>query len=833
MARLIVHEAGEVRVVPLGTERVMVGRAEETDVRIDDAAASRRHCVVEPHGNGYVVRDLGSKNGTFISRTRVEAHELEHGDEIVIGHVRIRFDAEPIGLEEESALPAGAAAEEKGAAPVAPAQFVLVFSEQDGSKRRFELVEPVISIGRHNSNSVVLANEAVSNHHCELRRREDGAHEIIDLGSKNGTWVNGEPVRRHLLVHGDDLTVGGVLLRYRKIGEPEPQRPSAAPLSIPEATVSALYGAPPTSALTVALYILVGVIVLAGGAFAAYQYVRTTRTRPPAPTGNLVRENPSFEDQFLESSTIPGWTLWAADGDRVTMDSTSAADGKQAARIDLAPDRDATAPARLISNAPHAVSAGDTCELTAQARRVRGESGWAAVQVVLHSSRHSDVRVLYTSPLRKVTDTWSTVRLVFSVPSWADRAHVGCVAYGRSLATAFDNVSLRLIADAKPLPTLALPQMSVTVGPGGQFTIVQQGQPVIWSAFPALFDATGRMLSRPDLCATTEFVGLSDGSLVVRPAFLDLSTGEVVDTPFIMTAASDALQITLPAVQSLGRPVASLGLAWECSSSHLRNGVALSFQDTHAQYRRPFAATPGVRAVSLDGADSLHILFQEPGELSAVQQDGGAVRVVARWTSPTVEPQVAVRTHERRLVAQVERLLRDAANDEAQGRLGSALNACQMVLAQAFYLQGPAEEARARIQRLRSVAEADLKAVAESFQRARVTLNDEDFADAAARGERLARAFEGTEFGQRAQALLQDVDNSRTRAHERRTETEASRLLEQGRAFLQGGQVFIARHFFETVTEKFPNTEWSRIAEETLDQIELHQDAGPARGPRR
>jgi hypothetical protein len=75
--------------------------------------------------------------------------------------------------------------------------------------------EPV-TIGRLPQCDVTLADPNVSRRHAEVRRAEDGieGHLLIDLGSTNGTKVNGIGIRSHRLQHGDEITVGSTKLRY-------------------------------------------------------------------------------------------------------------------------------------------------------------------------------------------------------------------------------------------------------------------------------------------------------------------------------------------------------------------------------------------------------------------------------------------------------------------------------------------------------------------------------------------------------------------------------------------------------------------------------------------
>lgn len=79
--------------------------------------------------------------------------------------------------------------------------------------RRFELEEPVVWVGRDRSNAVQLHDSEVSRIHAELRRTEQG-YTIRDLGSSNGTFVNGRRVHEQPLRSGDQLQLGRSLLLF-------------------------------------------------------------------------------------------------------------------------------------------------------------------------------------------------------------------------------------------------------------------------------------------------------------------------------------------------------------------------------------------------------------------------------------------------------------------------------------------------------------------------------------------------------------------------------------------------------------------------------------------
>lgn len=83
--------------------------------------------------------------------------------------------------------------------------------------REYTLTGETITIGRATDNQVVLSDPLVSRHHARLEWA-DGAYHIVDLGSANGTQINGveiEPKEQHLLKEGDNIAIGGFSLALR------------------------------------------------------------------------------------------------------------------------------------------------------------------------------------------------------------------------------------------------------------------------------------------------------------------------------------------------------------------------------------------------------------------------------------------------------------------------------------------------------------------------------------------------------------------------------------------------------------------------------------------
>jgi pSer/pThr/pTyr-binding forkhead associated (FHA) protein len=79
---------------------------------------------------------------------------------------------------------------------------------------RIPVGEDPVTIGRLPECDIVLADTKVSRRHAEIRRDGASGVSVVDLNSTNGTMVNGAGVRERVLTDGDQITVGGTVLRY-------------------------------------------------------------------------------------------------------------------------------------------------------------------------------------------------------------------------------------------------------------------------------------------------------------------------------------------------------------------------------------------------------------------------------------------------------------------------------------------------------------------------------------------------------------------------------------------------------------------------------------------
>ncbi|MFE4795138.1 FHA domain-containing protein [Streptomyces sp. NPDC056708] len=178
-----------------------VGRDPMSDIVIDDARVSWHHAVLRPVADHWSLEDEDSTNGTYTEGRRIHESGVGPGSVIRFGHPADGPCAVLIG----QGPPASALhpADRPSAVSVPAAT---------GTFRQPTVVRPRpvhnVSIGRSADNDLVVDDLTVSHRHAELRAHPDGTYEIVDLGSYNGTYLNGQLVGRAPVAAGDIVGIG-------------------------------------------------------------------------------------------------------------------------------------------------------------------------------------------------------------------------------------------------------------------------------------------------------------------------------------------------------------------------------------------------------------------------------------------------------------------------------------------------------------------------------------------------------------------------------------------------------------------------------------------------
>ncbi|MER5779702.1 FHA domain-containing protein [Streptomyces sp. NPDC002039] len=241
-----------------------LGRDPQGDVVIDDARVSWRHATISWNGRGWGIEDHGSTNGTYVHGARVQQAELVPGTPVHLGnatdgprlnpsaaaapqpvahqapaHQAPAYQGQAAGYEAPARQqPQQEAWQQQPAQQQAQPQFPQQhIPQQQGDARPAQgagagqgdrspttfhqlALGHVMRIGRALENELVVSDLQVSRNHAEFRSMPGGRFEIRDLGSHNGTYVNGQPLAKSgTAVLGPNDIVGVGHSTFRIIGD--------------------------------------------------------------------------------------------------------------------------------------------------------------------------------------------------------------------------------------------------------------------------------------------------------------------------------------------------------------------------------------------------------------------------------------------------------------------------------------------------------------------------------------------------------------------------------------------------------------------------------------
>lgn len=195
-----------------------IGRSPDNQIYIPERHVSRQHAVISFRDGVFMLSDLGSANGTFVNDKKLsDPFPLAHGDVIRLYVPVLHFSAIVTEQEKEHARLTGTLI-----VPVrAGGQPALHITSGPQEGAVIALLTPRVTIGRATRDAtwdIALQDRAVSRPHCVLALDESGLWTILDLGSANGTLLNGVPISTETpqpLQDGAVITIGETTLLFR------------------------------------------------------------------------------------------------------------------------------------------------------------------------------------------------------------------------------------------------------------------------------------------------------------------------------------------------------------------------------------------------------------------------------------------------------------------------------------------------------------------------------------------------------------------------------------------------------------------------------------------
>jgi ABC-type multidrug transport system ATPase subunit/pSer/pThr/pTyr-binding forkhead associated (FHA) protein len=193
-----------------------VGRDPGCDIVAAHRSVSRKHGEFTFADGSWTYRDLESANKSWVAGRAVIEVPIRADTEIALGRdtklvLQIRLaSSDLVPGHGQPAVPS------MTPGPVRPAA-----SGQAAQPQALSVIQRQLSIGRDPGNDIVINDLQVSRSHASIRRRSNDQFELVDLGSTNGTFLNGRRVAAARLREGDLISVGGHVFRFAAGGVQE------------------------------------------------------------------------------------------------------------------------------------------------------------------------------------------------------------------------------------------------------------------------------------------------------------------------------------------------------------------------------------------------------------------------------------------------------------------------------------------------------------------------------------------------------------------------------------------------------------------------------------
>src|SRR5437763_66821 len=185
--------------LPNSRSVTLIGSRKQARLQLISSTVSQNHALIVNADSGPYIRDLASREHTFVNGIQVREGPLTDGDEIQIGRFTFRFNESPQTQPIEAVRNLKAAKSAKIAV--------------EGSDVSFPIDGKSVLIGRRETCDISLQEESASTSHAIIFEM-DGHRYLRDLASRTGTFVNGKQVHQVELMPGDEIKVGETTMQY-------------------------------------------------------------------------------------------------------------------------------------------------------------------------------------------------------------------------------------------------------------------------------------------------------------------------------------------------------------------------------------------------------------------------------------------------------------------------------------------------------------------------------------------------------------------------------------------------------------------------------------------
>ncbi len=781
-----------------------IGRGRKNTIALDYDEVSGTHLRLDWDDDAYTLVDEDSTNGTLVNGMWVKTARLKHGDEIEVGPIGMLFLEKAKGREElEKRFLSRKHTREAG--------FSLV--DAGNLSSRHPVSSLPFEIGSSGSNHLVATDDTVSTSHARLVRDQKTLY-VEDLGSTNGTYLNGHLVKRARIGHGDELSFGNAVFFLKNDEFPLPEE-EETPAGARQKRI-VLYG---------------GVLAVAAVLLVALFLVLDMMERKPGVAetdGNLLSENPGFE-AAIAGDKLPGWDLEKTAGHEFLLDYKAGLDGSAAVRISAAEGSPPSASAWCRGREKVKAKEGEALEFSCGARS-SSLTGAAGIRIRWLSDRGAQVDEEY-SDLLTGTNGWVHIRTCLKVPQGAAAAAMDLFVLGRSGTVWFDNARVARAEQGRKgreKTVLADKRLSASFTGRGIWSLAAEGETKISGGRFLVASSSGACAGSQETCLPARGYPKAGRGFVLRAEIVALPGGFPVPFEESAEVRDEGLSLSYRFDPGLGlRRGDAAAVAFSLPPSFAKWGVtAVTDSGETALPFKGFAPLKDVKGLIFrDSKDVLRLRlgapasvrgFERAGMLNLVlgfrlgsRDEGRLGEILLEWSLPPG-----------RVEARGLELLEAAHSRLSSGELGLALAAFEKVrdeFAELKHLADPAVQNIARLTEAATGRKLEIEAAVESLA---AGADKKALEDLLFKARDFGRKFAGSRFAADAEALETRAADAYAASSGSEPFRRHLKLYRDARAAFDSEDWTEAVRLLNEICDSLEDTPMVPVSQEFLDSIE-------------
>ncbi|MBI4834358.1 MAG: FHA domain-containing protein [Planctomycetes bacterium] len=624
------------------------------------------------------------------------------------------------------------------------AQIIL---RQDNRDEVIELTKPILSVGRTKDNDIVIRGDAISRRHCEIRQTDDG-YNVIDLGSRNGTHVNGARVTEQKLAMGDRITIGDAVIIFEK---ELPRQDMAVDKQLVKADNFII----PTKASHFFILLSAGIAVLVIIGIFMWRTNRTNEISHET-EGNLLKATSSFEGGTLPAA----WTMPVQPGSKAMVTSEAKHIGNYSLLLEhgsaLAPFINCAYEKIIIPKNAASVTFGGWIKSDPFNKSASGfKMEWF---------RQNETKSFLESYSDLVIpkDRWQEASVTMPVPPEAALMQLSCLVAGPGGKIYFDDLKLaasELGSDSDVfLFNKSTDELKITGYYNGSWSMVRKNSDLL-ARDANLFIKSEAGLGQQSFSAQN-----TPAKKNARKIFFP-DTKEWLDYELELGTSLDALSVRyfIP-FQALSLKMDEVYLKFYIPTQIINNKIKIRGTDLKEVSYRETINEESVSRIELPTGDNMLVIKYPVALDVSIKLQGDEIEIsqgvfgrekVSQYRSAgvTLEVNFEWKPVEQESLLEIQKLLEQAKEIEQKGRQGEAMGIYLDILAQAEKKTPAWNQANLSLKTITDGAEKELQEIKNLVAEAEILPEAELFNKITEKTDKLVSMYKNTTYAEQAELL--------------------------------------------------------------------------------